>query len=81
MACGEPDPDFSERDRATHHALLTNSDLLTFYRQFSPRDARADYDDMVRTLGYVWDCAHDGTANMTGNCCARCGRTRAQAAT
>jgi hypothetical protein len=39
----------------------------------------ADYDEMVRLLGYLWDCPHDRTANVTGYCCVRCGRSRQDA--
>ena len=76
---GEPDPDFADSDRQTYHALLTDPVLLTCYRRRFSRHARADYDQMVRTLDYVWDCPYDGTANVTGYCRARCGRTRAAA--
>jgi hypothetical protein len=79
-ACGDPDPDFAESDRQTHHALLTDPELLTCFRRRFPRHARADYDEMVRRLDYVWDCRYDGVANVTGFCCARCGRPRAAAA-
>jgi len=77
--CGDPDRDFTDSDRQTHHALLTNPELLTCFRRRFPRHARAGYDEMVRLLDYVWDCPHDGTANVTGHRCAHCGRTRAQA--
>src|SRR3954471_8713026 len=78
-ASGGPDPDFPESERQTHHALLTDPELLTCFRRRFRRHARADYDEMVRELRYVWDCPHDRTANVTGYCCARCGRTRAEA--
>jgi hypothetical protein len=78
---GDADPDFSESDRQVHHALLTDPALLTCFRRRFPRHARADYDEMVRTLDYIWDCPYDGTANVTGHCCAGCGRTRAAAHT
>ena len=38
-----------------------------------------DYDEMVRLLEYLWDCPHDGTANVTGYRCGRCGRSRQDA--
>jgi hypothetical protein len=76
---GGPDPDFDDATRAARHALLTDPHLLTRFRgRFSGR-ARAPYDEMVRALGCVWDCPHDGAANATGYRCSRCGRTRAEA--
>jgi hypothetical protein len=78
-ACGDADPDFTDSDRLTHHALLTDPNLLIGFRRRFPRHAGADYDEMVRLLDYVWDCPHDGSANVTGHRCARCGRTRAHA--
>ena len=33
---------------------------------------------MVRALDFVWDCPEDGTVNVTGFCCATCGRARAE---
>src|SRR4051812_41775076 len=77
---GPPDPDSTEPERQTHQVLLTDPSLLTCFRRRFPHQAGADYDEMVRALGYVWDCRHDGIANVTGFCCARCGRTRALAA-
>jgi hypothetical protein len=79
-AAGGADPDFDEVTRTVHHALLTDPNLLTCFRRRFPEEAGADYDRMVRLLGYVWDCPHDGTANVTGCRCAACGRTRAAAA-
>src|SRR4051794_29551327 len=73
---GTPDPDVTEPERASHHALLTGPELLTCFRRAFPEHADADYDVMIRLLGYVWDCPYDATANMTGYCCSRCGRTR-----
>jgi hypothetical protein len=80
-SAGAPDTEFEDHERTTLHALLTDAKLLTCFRRRFPDDADADYDDMVRRLGYVWDCPHDVTANMTGHCCATCGRTRADAHT
>ena len=77
---GAPDPDFDEGDRQTHLTLLSDERLLTCFRRRFPEHGEADYDEMVRWLGWVWDCPHDRTANVTGYCCARCGRTRAAAA-
>jgi hypothetical protein len=76
---GEADPDHDAATRVTHQALLTDPQLLTCFRRKFPEHAGASYDEMVRLLGYVWDCPHDGTANVTGHCCARCRRTRAAA--
>ena len=78
-ACGGPDGDFDEVARQVHHALLTDPNLLRCFRRRFPEHGDADYDEMVRLLGYVWDCPGDGTANVTGFRCGRCGRTRAQA--
>ena len=46
-------------------------------RRSIPEHGAIPYDEMVRLLGYVWDCSHDGTANVTGHRCATCRRTRA----
>jgi hypothetical protein len=73
---GGPDPDFDEVTRTVHHALLTDPNLLTCFRRRFPERRNADYDEMVRILDYVWDCPHDGTANVTGYRCAGCGCTR-----
>src|SRR4051794_35997240 len=78
-AAGGPDSDFDEVTRTVHHALLTDPNLLTCFRRRFPEERDADYDRMVRLLGYVWDCPHDGTANVTGHRCAVCGTTRAAA--
>lgn len=77
---GDPDPDLDDAARATHQMLLTDPNLLFCYRRTYPDHAGADYDEMVRALGHVWDCVADGTANVTGYCCATCGRRRADAA-
>jgi hypothetical protein len=76
---GPPDPDFDEADRHTHRTLLTDHRLLTCFRRRFPEHGEADYDEMVRWLGWVWDCPGDWSANVVGYCCARCGRTRAAA--
>jgi hypothetical protein len=76
---GGPDLDFAESDRQTHQALLTDPDLLSCFRRRFARYADSNYDTMVRVLGYVWDCPHDVTANVTGYRCGHCGRTRAEA--
>jgi len=78
-AAGGADPDFDEVTRTVHHTLLTDPNLLTCFRRRFPEERAADYDRMVRLLDYVWDCPHDGTANVTECCCAACGRTRAAA--
>jgi hypothetical protein len=76
---GGPDDDFDEIQRNVHQALLTDTNLLTCFRRRFPECGDLDYDEMVRCLDYVWDCPHDRTANVTGYCCAECGRTRASA--
>src|SRR3954449_4252584 len=77
--CGGPDPDFDDIERQRRHALLTDSSLLTCFRRRFPTRGDTHYDEMVRLLDYVWDCPHDGTANVVGHCCGSCGRTRAVA--
>ena len=76
---GDPDPDFDDIDRQVHHALLTDSNLLSCFRRRFPEHGHVDYDLMVRLLDYVWDCPHDTTANVTGYRCVRCGRSRTDA--
>src|SRR3954453_5297494 len=76
---GGTDPDFDDAARSIHHALLTDPDLLTHFRQRFSHLGPTDYDEMVRLLEWVWDCASDGVANVTGYRCAGCGRTRATA--
>ena len=78
---GGPDPDFDDVHRTVHHLLLTDANLLRCFRQRFPEHGETDYDDMIRQLHYVWDCPHDGTANVTGYRCAHCGHTRATALT
>ena len=76
---GEPDPDFDDIERRSHHALLTDPTLLTRFRRRFPSRSDTHYDEMVRLLGYVWDCPRDRTANVVGFCCGHCGQTRAAA--
>jgi hypothetical protein len=78
-AAGGPDPGFDDATRNVHHILLTDPSLLSCFRRRFPHRRDADYDVMVRALEYVWDCPFDGFANVVGFCCARCGRTRAEA--
>ena len=74
---GDPDPGFDDATRVKHQMLLTDASLLSCFREHFPEQAGARYDAMIRLLGYVWDCAFDGTANVTGHRCAACGRTYA----
>ena len=76
---GGADPDFADATRVRHHARLTDPGLLTCFRTRFPDRANADYDEMVRLLGYVWDCPHDGFANVVGFRCGHCRRSRAEA--
>ena len=76
---GPPDPDWDDCARTVHRLLLTDPYLLSGFRRRFPAHRHAGYDEMVRLLGYVWDCRHDGTANVAGYCCASCGRPRAAA--
>lgn len=71
---GDIDPDFDDITRNVHQALLTDASLLTCFRRRFPERGEVDYDEMVRCLGYVWDCPYDECANVTGYCCAQCGR-------
>ena len=73
------DPDFDDAARVTHHALLTDPKLLTCFRERFPDRGALDYDEMIRGLGFVWDCRYDGWANVTGYRCGACGRTCASA--
>jgi len=74
--CGGPDPDFDDVDRQVHHALLTDPGLLRCFRRRFPNRSETHYDEMVRLLGYVWDCPQDHTASVVGYCCGCCGPTR-----
>ncbi|HEY6889841.1 MAG TPA: hypothetical protein VI300_18720 [Solirubrobacter sp.] len=76
---GGADPDVAEATRVRHHALLTDPELLGCFRRRFPDCADADYDEMVRLLGYVWDCPADDCANVVGFRCGACRRTRAEA--
>lgn len=76
---GDIDPRFGDEVRTRHHALLTDPQLQMRFRRRHPLSRRAEYDQMIRALGYVWDCPNDGTVNVTGYCCAVCGRGRADA--
>jgi hypothetical protein len=76
---GGPDPDFDDAARTVHHVLLTDPGLLMHFRRRFPKRRDADYDDIVRLLDWVWDCPHDGTANVTGYRCGACERSRASA--
>jgi hypothetical protein len=78
-SAGEPDPDHDDATRAANQWLLTDPELGGNFRRRFPKHGSASYDEMVRMLGYVWDCPHDGTANVTGHRCATCRRTHATA--
>jgi hypothetical protein len=78
--CGGPDPDFDDIEREVHHALLTDSKLLTCFRRRFPTRGYMHYDEMVRLLDYVWDCPFDRTANVVGYRCGSCEQTRAAVA-
>jgi hypothetical protein len=80
-AAGQPDPDYEQGARVVHQMLLTHANLLSGFRGRFPDHRDASYDEMVRLLGYVWDCRFDGTGNVTGYCCASCGQSRAAATT
>jgi hypothetical protein len=76
---GGPDPDFDDAVREAHRGALTAADLLDSYRRRFRQDTGADYDVLVRRLGYVWDCPRDGAASVVGYRCPACGRARAAA--
>jgi hypothetical protein len=78
-ALGAPDPAYGDGTRAQNHAALTDARLSQWFERRFPLHRRADYEEMVRALDYVWDCPHDGSANVTGFACALCGRGRAAA--
>jgi hypothetical protein len=77
---GGPDPHCDDAVRDMHHRALTGDDLLDRYRLRFPEGDRADYEDVVRRLGHVWDCPLDGAANVTGFLCAICRGTRTEVA-
>jgi hypothetical protein len=77
---GGPDPDYGDGERRNHHTCLTDPALIAPHDMRWRSPSPSEYDSAVRQLGHVWDCAHDGTANVTGYRCARCGRTHAEAA-
>ena len=73
---GDFDPAYDDAEREHNHRLLTDPLLRVRFRRRFPLRWPRGYDDMVRALGCVWDCPDDGTANVTGYCCASCGRSR-----
>src|SRR5690349_13885383 len=76
---GDIDLNYTDDVRRHNHAALTDARLTTRFRRQFPRVRAAEYDAMIRALGYVWDCACDGTVNVTGFRCATCGHSRAEA--
>ena len=64
--------------RERNLAQLTDPHLRRRFRRKHPLRLGATYDEMVRALDCVWDCPDDGTVNVTGFCCATCGRARAE---
>jgi hypothetical protein len=73
---GDYDPAYDDDQRELHHRLLTDPFLAAEFRRRFPLRRRPGYELMVRALGCVWDCPDDGTANVTGYCCAACGQPR-----
>jgi hypothetical protein len=73
---GDFDPAFDDAARAHYRRLLTDPRLTVRFRRRFPLRFGRDYDFMIRALGAVWDCPDDETANVTGYCCAVCGRSR-----
>jgi hypothetical protein len=78
---GGPDPAFDELQRRTNHRLLTDPALASRYGRRHPDQPYADYDEMIRALGYVWECRHDHTLNVTGYLCDGCGEPESRAGT
>jgi hypothetical protein len=76
---GAVDPEVDDDARERIRSALTDARLARRFRRQHPLLFGADYDEMVRVLGYVWDCPIDHTANVTGYCCPRCGRGRSAA--
>jgi hypothetical protein len=76
---GVPDSDLDDVERQNNHRLLTDPSLAARHRHRFPDRPFADYDEMIRALGYVWDCRHDRTINVTGYRCASCGEQRSTA--
>jgi len=74
---GPVDLGFDDETRERNRSQLTDPHLTRRFRRKHPFRRRASYDEMVRALDFVWDCPEDGTANVTGFCCAACGRARA----
>jgi hypothetical protein len=58
---------------------LTDPDLALRHSRQYPDRRHADYDEIIRALGYVWECAHDAAVNVTGYSCAVCGEQRRSA--
>jgi len=75
---GPVDLDFEDEVRERNLAQLTDPHLRRRFRRKHPLRLGATYDEMVRALDCVWDCPDDGTVNVTGFCCATCGRARAE---
>ena len=71
---GDADPDFDDSERLANQMGLTDPALIARYRTGLPQHPDADYEHMIRALGYVWDCQYDHAANVTGYRCAICGR-------
>jgi hypothetical protein len=78
---GGPDPAFDDLQRRTNHRLLTDPVLAARYARRHPDRPYADYDEMIRALGYVWECRHDDTLNVTGYLCNACGEPQSRAGT
>jgi hypothetical protein len=72
---GDCDPAYDDETRELNRRLLTDPDLKARFRRRFPLRRAHGYDGMVRALGCVWDCPWDGTVNVTGYCCASCGRS------
>lgn len=73
---GDYDPAYDDDQRELYHRLLTDPHLAGEFRRRFPLRRRTEYEGMVRALGAVWDCPVDGTANVTGYCCATCRQPR-----
>ena len=76
LVSGGPDPDFDDHTRRSNHMGLTDPDLAQRHSRRHLDRQHADYDEIIRALGYVWECERDAAVNVTGYRCAVCGEQR-----
>jgi hypothetical protein len=75
---GPVDLEVDDETRERARTQLTDPLLRRRFLRKHPLRRGASYDEMVRALDFVWDCPDDGSVNVTGFCCATCGRSRAE---